>query len=460
MSAARVPAGARPGVAPVLPATLRTLAADLRAGADLSALLAALGRALAAVPTLRGFTVEAPAEATTFDTERLAIPLLGAGGSLGMMKIATGGSGTFRSSRLHLAGALADLAAVMIDHALMARSRTAPAEMIAIALVDVPVGVLCFDGSGALVFANPAAHQALGGRIPADWSAVWTALAPAGRREPGQSFVLRQGSRLVHATARRASATGPGAVVLTDLAARINGFGEALAGEVYRSLVERAPLCLGLLVGADGSPAALEAVEAGRSLLPVGARVGPVDAEAVGVLVASATASALWPVLHRLARDAGGVEVLRGGVAVLRQEGDTPGALLARAGAALRTLHADARPGLLLSDRSPAVNETLALILRREFAVTCCGRWNDSLTLLGEQPFDGLVLEYPSRGDAEGEAFVRTALELQPGARSFFVTDLPGPWTPADLGCPDAPVFRKPFVVRDIRAALKASFSR
>lgn len=459
-SASKAPVETRPRTSPLIAATLRTLAGDLRSGADLSALLAAMGRALASVPTLRGFTIEAVGEAAEYSSDQLSIPLLGPAGSLGTMRLAPGGGGTFRSSRLQLAGALADLAAVVVDHALVARTRTAPAELIAVTLADLPVGVLCYDGSGTLVFANTAAHQAVGGRVPVDWAAVWSTLAPAGRREPGTSFVLREGSRLVHVLSRRVSPTGPGAVVLTDLAARVNAFNEVLSAEVYRSLVERQPMCLGVIAGGDGSPAALEAFESARGILPVGARVGPVDGEAVGIVAARAQAGSLWPVLREVARTRGGMELLRGGVAALRAEGDTPGALLARAISDMRPLAVEQRPGVLVCDRSPVVNDTLALMLRRDFAVTCSANWSDSLALLEEQAFDGLVLELPSRGDARGHEFVQRALEMQPAAHSFFVTDLPGPWETAELGRPDRPVFRKPFVVRDVRTAFKNAFTR
>ena len=176
--------------------------------------------------------------------------------------------------------------------------------------------------------------------------------------------------------------------------------------------------------------------------------------------MARAQANALWPVLRELARVRTGAEPLRGGIASLRLAGDTPGALLARAISDLRPLALDPRPGVLVCDRSPAVNDTLALMLRRDFAVTCSAHWSESLALLEEQSFDGLVLELPSRGDARAQAFAVRALELQPAAQPFFVTDLPGPWETAELGRPDRPVFRKPFVVRDVRAAFKGAFAR
>ena len=59
-----------------------------------------------------------------------------------------------------------------------------------------------------------------------------------------------------------------------------------------------------------------------------------------------------------------------------------------------------------------------------------------------------------------GSRVVQRALEMQPAAHSFFVTDLPGPWETAELGRPDRPVFRKPFVVRDVRTAFKHAFTR
>jgi len=445
---------------PVIPATLRTLASDLRNGADLNALIGALGRALAAVPPLRGFTVAPMSGPAEFGPDRLALPVVGSSGPLGLMTVSPGGDGAYRGSRLQLAGALADLAAVVIEHALSARSRLAPAEIVAVALADVPVGVLCFDGAGALVSANPAAQRLLEGRVPVDWPGVWAGLAPESRSTPGMSFVWRQGSRLVHVTARRSGPAGAGAVVLVDHSARIDAFSAVLSAEVYRSLVEKAPLVLGVIAGPAGSPAALEALELGRTSLPDGVRVGPVDGEAVAVLAAAPQAGVLWPLLRDVVRSHPERDSLRGGVAALRAGGDSPGSILSRAIAAMRPLAVDLRPGVLVCDRSPTVNDTLALMLRRDFAVTCSANWGDSLALLEEQTFDGLVLELPPRGDTRAQAFAARALDLQPAAQSFFVTDMPGPWETAELGRPERPVFRKPFVVRDVRAAFKHAFTR
>lgn len=455
------PAGETRKQAPaVLPATLRTLASDLRNGADVRALIGAFGRALATVPPLRAFTVNPMEGDVAFGPDHLTLPLIGTGGTLGTMQVAPGGDGGFRAGRLQLAGALAELAAVMIDHALMARTRVAPAEVLAVALGDLPVGVLCFDGTGALVCANPAAQHLLEGRIPVDWPAVWAALAPAGRKAPGVSFILRQGRRAIHVTARRPAPTGSAAVVLQDVGPRIEAFGEAVSAEVYRALVEKRSLVLGVLEAVTGSPAAHEALEAARNVLPSGMRAGPIGAESVAILAPGSGTHVLWPVLRDLVTAHGAGETLRGGVAAMRLAGDTPEALLERAAATLRPVEAELRPGLLVCDRSSVVNDTLSLMLRRDFLVTSSPRWEEALVILQEQPFDGLFLELPGREDGAALEFARRAVHLQPSALPFFVTDVPGPWETADLGFPGRPVFRKPFVVRDVRAVLNQSFAR
>jgi PAS domain-containing protein len=241
---------------PIAP-TLRRLAAKLRSGGDAAALLTALERALHEFPGFEHMHLEPAGEKAAFESARLALPLVGDAGPLGLMRIDAGDAGEFSTGQLQLANAVADVAAVVIEHALRARGQSTSLDLLAVALDELALGVLCFDEGGALLFANAAARALLGGKIPAQWIDVWNQLAPAARRVPGRPFVRRDGSRLIHATARKLATTGPAAVVLADLAPRVGAFGETLAGEVYRSLVERSRLTLGVLAGPEGSPAAL-----------------------------------------------------------------------------------------------------------------------------------------------------------------------------------------------------------
>lgn len=447
---------ARPA-APPLALVLRRLAAALRAGGEADALLPAIERALRDLPGFAHASLE-PAHAgqvSGFDSEKLALPLLGAGGPLGMLRLGAGEQGEFGPAQLHLAGAVADLASVALENALRSRGSLVAVDVLAVALDGLSHGVLCFNAAGALLYANAAARALLGGRVPVQWAELWSSFPPGVGGQPGEAFIWRTGGRPVQVSARRPAEDGPGAVVLADLAPRLGAFGETLAAEVYRGLLERHALALAVVSGAEGCLARLESASL---RWPAGVRLGPVDADAAAVVAPGLGAGALARLLGDLAPAAAGA-AWRLGIATLRLEGDTPQALLARAIAALQPLAARTLPALLACDRSAAVNEALAFILRREFSVTPAVRWERGLALLAEQPFDGVVFELPAGRETEAGDFAAQALALQPGTRPFFITDLPGPWELPALGLPSAPVFRKPFVVGELRAAVREAFA-
>lgn len=447
--------------APPVALTIRRLAQELRAGGTAPQLAAALARALGVLPGLGGIEIEPAAQhiPAVFDSTRLTVPLVGTAGLLALMRVGQGAGSEFAPENMQFASAVADLASVVLDQALRTGGDRASADVLSVVLDELPLGILCFDAGGALLFANTAARALLGARLPARWAAVWEQLAAERRIAPGQSFLWQESGRNVLVTARRPTAAGPAAVVLTDLAPRIEAFGETIANIVYRCLVERRRCALAVVQSGDGAPAALELLESARDRWPGGVRPGIVSAELAAIIAPGCETPILWRLLRSL-RAGAPAGSLRASVAALQFGSDDPAAFVARAIAGVQPVPDATVPQVLVCDHSPVIAEALEMIFRAEIAVTSVLSLEHGRDALRERSFDGMFLELPLMREDPANEFARAAANQQPGAKLFFTTDLPGPWELADWGLPVAPVFRKPFLVPELRAVVRESLAK
>jgi ActR/RegA family two-component response regulator len=188
-----------------------------------------------------------------------------------------------------------------------------------------------------------------------------------------------------------------------------------------------------------------------RARLQPGEIVGPYDAHRIGLVLPGLSQGAALARLRSLMTvlPAAGLQA-----AVVAADGATAaervlGAALARMRAADDTL----RPALLLHDDYPAVNDMLALILQRQFAIVKSTRYEDAVAHLRSQPFDALVTEVDLREGGGGLELARLARRLQPGIRPIFTTVAHD--VPAAVGDPLLAghlVIRKPFDVARVGA--------
>lgn len=429
---------------------LRRLAAAMRSGRSVEELLARINEAAVLLPGLGGAKISTVGEEIEFSSDRLTVPLVGTEGTLGVMHLPPEGGGTFDAGQLQMAAAVADAVSAVVEQFERARGQAASLALLETALNGLPVGIVCFDESNRRLYANDRAGAYLGGAVPESWDGVWEQLAPEARREPGADFVVQNGVHLLHVVARQRNDGGPRAVVLTDIAARAAAFVDGVTVDVQRSAQSGTALTFAIVAAGPNSPEALALVESLQAHLPAGSRVGPLTAESAGVAVQGVSPTSLQALIREHCRSQK-LRGLRVGVAALRSGTETAERLMARASARLQAADETPRPDVFVADRSKAVAEALAVALHRSCRVTVGAPDEEGMGLLAEQPFDGLFLELPEPGAQGLDRWVRRAIELQPAARPFFVTELPGPWDLADLALPEAPVFRKPFAVREVR---------
>jgi hypothetical protein len=441
-----------------LPRRLRWLASRLRTAHTIEELHAVVTEAVKWLPGCSGLEFERESGDGDFERSRLTVPLVGASVPLGVLRLSPGSGDGFDAGDLHLAGAVADLSAAVIDRCLVGDA-LGTAAILSASLDGLPMGVLCFNPSGALVFANTAAGTLLDGRLPANRADFWRHYAPPDRGDGTQAFIWQGVGKLVHVVGKGGGDDAPAAVVLTDLSPRVVAFCEHLAAACWRCQVEHHELALGLLAGPEGSPLAIEAIERPRARLPAGAKMGPVDARTAGIVVAGMSPRLVHGLLRTLVAELRHEEMSIG-VAPFREGVDTPESLLTRTMASLAPVSEFRQPEVLVYDESPGVAESVGFVLRQDCVVTTSADRGRTLRLLGERLFSGLVLELPAGQDTAEVEWLRHALSLQPDVSPVFVTEQPGPWDLVDWGLPPAPVFRKPFAVQALRQAVRGALSR
>ncbi|MFA5056801.1 MAG: hypothetical protein WC485_01695, partial [Opitutaceae bacterium] len=261
------------------------------------------------------------------------------------------------------------------------------------------------------------------------------------------------------------TAPGPGGVcvvVMTDLTPEQARLLDALRRETYRCQWRQLRLGFALLDSPRIAGGLLQRLPALRAALPPPVTAGPYDANRVGLVFPECGRAAVMAQLRRLrpllarAATAGPADApVRAGVAELGREGGEPEVLLQAALAGLRPLGETLRPALLLHDDNPAVNDTLAYVLGRDFDLVKSSSVEQTRQLLRTRSFDGLITEVELRG-ASGLELARLAQELQPGLRPFFTTisELPARAAQApELA--DAVVFQKPFDARALAQTVR-----
>jgi ActR/RegA family two-component response regulator len=398
-----------------------------------------------------------PADAPAFAPGRLTSPLAGVERLHGALQVAgaTVESRPFGPEDLHLLSALSTVLAAALDHALRHGEIQRNLEVLSLLLDLAPTGLAALPGDGGVALSNETARRWLGAAGPA---AVAARLAPEvlgvdWRVEP--SFHLRVEGKLIYGEARpgpvvdgRPPST---AFVLFDLTPQQALLVDGLQRELWRCRWLGLDLAFVLLDSRPLAGGLLQRLPDLRARLQPGEIVGPYDAHRIGLVLPGLSQGAALARLRSLMTvlPAAGLQA-----AVVAAEGATAaervlGAALARMRAADDAL----RPALLLHDDYPAVNDMLALILQRQFAIVKSNHYEDAVAHLRSQPFDALVTEVDLREGGGGLELARLARRLQPGIRPIFTTVAHD--VPAAVGDPLLAghlVIRKPFDVARVGA--------
>ncbi len=439
---------------------LRALAGSLAHVADFQRFTTGLEQVLAR----SGFFADAqvrllagPGDVPAFAPGRLTLPLAGAARLHGALHVAgaTAESRPFGPEDLHLLSALSTVLAAALDHALRHGEMRRNLEVLSLLLDLAPTGLAALSGDGGVALSNETARRWLGAAGPA---AVAARLAPEvlgvdWRVEP--SFHLRVEGKLIYGEARpgpmvddRPATT---AFVLYDLTPQQALLVDGLQRELWRCRWLGLDLAFVLLDSRPLAGGLLQRLPDLRARLQPGEIVGPYDAHRIGLVLPGLGQGAALARLRALTAvlPAEGLQA-----AVVAADGATAaervlGAALAR----MRSADDALRPALLLHDDYPAVNDMLALILQRQFAIVKSTHYEDAVAHLRARPFDALVTEVDLREGGGGLELARLARRLQPGIRPIFTTVAHD--VPAAVGDPLLAghlVIRKPFDVARVGA--------
>jgi PAS domain-containing protein/CheY-like chemotaxis protein len=445
------------------PVALRTLAAAFSHLQDFDRFVGGLQAALDQAEWFGRVTLELegqPGE-SQFGIGEITLPVHSATGAHGVLR-ATGRNDlrVFGPEDLHLLSGLADFLAAVLDRAREWREVERQRQMLGFLLNQAPVGILAFDEQHRVAAANDLACRWLGGSGDL-WDALQAALPDEVKtsvQTPRACFHLRVDGRLVFGELR-VTTSGEGTagvcvVVMTDLTAEQARLLDALRRETYRCQWQHLRLSFALLESPRIAGGLLQRLPELRAVLPAAVTSGPYDANRVGLVFPECGHATAVAQIRRLQPSLVDVPV-RIGLAELSREVAEPENLLQAALNGLRPFAEAVRPVLLLHDDDPAVNDSLAYVLGRDFELVKSTDMERTRQLLRSQTFDGLITEVELRG-ASGLELARLARELQPGIRPFFTTisELPA----AATGTPelaDAVVFQKPFDARALAQTVR-----
>lgn len=394
-------------------------------------------------------------EPAVFTPGKITVPLNIGERFQGVLRLAGAPDHPFGPGDLHLMSALASVLAAAMDHARRHGELMRNLEVLELLLNLAPVGLLLADTDGRPQLANDTARRWLGVADARAAGEAFTAAAPEGGWLRAGRFHLRAGGRLLYAevaNCRPAEGGGAFAVVLTDLSPEQGRLIDGLQRELYRCRWKGTPLAFVLLESSQ--PGALcPQLPALRAEYRTGEFDGPYDAHRVAVVLPEVPLGEARDRLRGWARHFAALDLR---ASVVASDTDRAEEVLSDALGDLRPVESVLRRSLLLYDDYPAVNDMLAMVLRRHFDVVKSSNIEEAKALLRERRFDGLVTEVELRAGGSGLDLARMARELQPGIRPFFTTV-----THEQESLTDDPlladhrVITKPFDVRRLEAIMR-----
>ncbi|MBI3885962.1 MAG: hypothetical protein HY302_09580 [Opitutae bacterium] len=443
-----------PAVSLTGPAALRALAQAFTHLGDFDRFVKGLQAALDKSALFAQMTIRldrAVAEAGPhYSSGSLTLPIAGDGRRVGALKVTPGGEHRqFGAEDLHLMAGLADFLSVTLTQALHVQDAEKSRELLRFLLNQAPVGIAAYSADRRLLVANDLATRWLGeSGVPFEEFS-----GGAG------GFHLRASGKLLYGEARRASAAADAAwiVVLQDLSPEQVRLLDQIQRETYRALAEKRRLGFALIESGQLRDGVLRRLPEVRAALVLGEVAGPYDGHRLGLIISGAGGLALRARLRKLRQLFSGIPDLRLGYAELGRDGRAPEQLIQ---AALER-HGDfadmVRPAVLVHDDNPAVADTLAMVLGRDFRVVKSSQPDRTRELLGKESFEGFVTELDSRHGPSGSELVRYAREQQPEIHPFFTTVQQAPYDfPSDMMPGEAVMLEKPFDVAALTQLVKA----
>lgn len=380
----------------------------------------------------------------------LTMPITGGDQRIGGFKVAPSAERRqFGPEDLHLMAGLADFLSVTLTQAMRAQDAERSRELLRFLLNQAPVGIAAYGADHRLLVANDLATRWLGeSGVPFDEFS-----------HGAGGFHVRAGGKLLYGEARRATndANGTWVVVLQDLSPEQVRLLDQMQRETYRALAEKRRLGFALIESAQLRDGVLRRLPELRAALVLGEVAGPYDGHRLGLIIGGAGGLALRARLRKLRQVFGDIAGLRLGYAELGRDGRTPEQIIQSALERHGSYTDMVRPSVLVHDDNPAVVDTLAMVLGRDFRIVKSSQPERTRELLGKDSFEGFVTELDSRHGPTGSELVRFAREQQPGIQPFFTTVQQAPYDfPSDMASGEAVMLEKPFDVAALTQLVKA----
>lgn len=367
----------------------------------------------------------------------------------------------FGPEDLHIAGALADLTAALVDVSIQLRGGDGLEQMMRQITDQLPLGLVCFLPSGELVIANAQSRVMLGGFVWKTFSDAWEFLRE--RSESGEipegpgRFSVSLPSGTVHVEIKEVETGGvPTCTVVTmaQFTANERQLVQALERESYRSRWLKQPLSF-LAIRAVGDPTDLFAsIPGARKSLNTLDECQYLGSREIGfVLPGRDRVQALQiarDVCRRVPKNS-----VRIGCAQVGGLSDNVDAIIEETLANLEAVDELLKPRLLVVDRYPAIPETVHQVMRGQVMVEYASDYAEGLRKLQATPVDGIIVEHEPDSGLSGLQFVSEARSIQPDVPALLSTTLLGIEATREQDFAKVGVLRKPFSVRVLRSVLE-----
>lgn len=402
-----------------------------------------------------------PRAPVEFSPSQLTVPLMHSGRTTGVMRVAgKRGLRPFNAEDLHLMSSLSAFIASLVGHAIHHGDLVRNLEVLRRLLDAAPVGIVGLDGTGKVIVANRRARAWLCTE-EASLEEVATALGdlaailtPIGRRH------LRVNGKLLEA---EAGALLPGddgpvarSVIIHDLTPEQARLMDAFKRELYRCQLEQRRLTFMLLESSSDPDELFRRVPDLAANLGPDDAIGPYDGRRIGAVLSGSGEREAIELLRRV-RPIVEIKDARVGIAAMGAKMREPEPMLQAALSAMAPVAEAVRPRVLVHDDYPAVADMLEMILKSRYSVVKSSSLPETLDHLDASPFDALVTELDLK-EAPGLELARRALEKQPGLQTIFTASAARIRKPEDDSLlRRSPLLPKPFIVRDVLAAVESA---
>lgn len=401
----------------------------------------------------------------TLRQDETVIAVSGKEGSSGYLKYAGRADGhPFGAEDLHLMGAISSVVSALISQAQNYRKKDQASSVLQYLINQLPLGVVCFDGSGSLLIENKVAQRLLG---EGGSALIEAQLTQAGKvRDARVRLHFEVDGKLIYSEGRSlevAEGVVIDAYVLYDLSASREKLMKDLELEAYMSESRGGAVVVALLESRKIAGDIYKKVKASAGdfdLEP--AKIQPLDAYSCAcVFRGRDLRSVRYLLKHRLP-----LQELKGlRLSVVAY--DSSVASVAPAQELIDTAHAELveadvalLPELLVMDTYPPVVDALDLIVADECRLRSAKTLNEADALIRSGQIDGLILDVDGYGQDVLTRMQEASVVAGSGFKVFYSSYKQPQMARAEHGLPEAAcLLQKPFDAAVVVDAVALQFN-